>query len=31
MLVLTKVVVYAGVGVLVVMVPAMFEALGWDV
>jgi len=29
--VLTKVVVYAGVGVLTLLVPAMFEALGWGV
>ena len=29
--VLTKVVVYSGIGVIVVMAPAMFEALGWGV
>jgi dihydrosphingosine 1-phosphate phosphatase len=29
MLVLTKVVVYAGIGVLIVIVPAMFDALEW--
>jgi hypothetical protein len=29
--VLTKVVVYAGVGVIVVMLPEMFEALEWGV